>query len=302
MKYHIIGDSDAIDNFRVDENTGDILCEGDLDYENEQLYNVIVKAINEGTDLSSSTTIHVHITSDNEFKPQCSENEYRFHVSESAQLGTEVGRIIASDEDEGIDGKSLFYLIDTDLKSFDVDSITGVITVSKQVDKESSSIIEFDLLVKNPGSVSCDNSDICQVVVSVGDANDPPSFTQRDYSTSIAEDARLATPVLEVQATDQDTQTQSFSYEIQGSNDYFSLHERNGQITLKKLLDREERSKHSFVIMATDNGKPPQTGEDFIPCKITMVKLICHHYFIAYHAFIVIKCNFTTYGISILHC
>ena len=257
----------ANNKFSVDSRTGLISSQQDLDYESERLYELEVKAFNPGSTLSSLATVRVHITSVNEFIPQCSEERYNFAVSESAALGYVLGSVSATDIDEGIHGQPLFYFVGNgNDRGFSIESTTGIITMAGRVNRESYPSVELDVLVKNLGPATCNNTAICHVSVSVNDANDPPVFTEKLYSAVVSEDVDRGEPIITVQAQDMDAQPQyqRFIYRILDPRaiDIFTVGERSGVVSVSNIrLDREKKEVHVFIVSAVDSGSPPQTGQ-----------------------------------------
>ena len=265
VHYHITGNRQAINVFTVEQQSGVIKCQRQLDYETEQLYELVIKAFNPNTDLSSSTTVRVHVTSANEFIPQCSLEEYRFTVSESAAPGSVAGTVRAIDADEGIHGIPMFFFIgNSNSRGFSINPNTGIITMSGRVDRESSSSISLDVLVKNQGPASCNNTAVCHVSVIVSDANDPPMFTESLYMAEVPENSGLSQSIIRVAAEDQDAEenNQNFFYRILDPSaiNVFRVHQETGVISTLGMLDREAVDLYTFVISAVDNGRPPQTG------------------------------------------
>ena len=270
VEYHIVGNGKAMDTFSVGQKSGVIRSQGGIDYELRTEYDVVLKALNPGTSLSSTATIHVHVTSRNEYIAQFTQQEYQFVVSESAIPGDIVGTVQAQDQDGGIDGVVLYYLVgDSNIKGFSIDHQTGAISIASTVDRESTSEIILDVLAKNHGPIRGNDTSKCRVRIMVRDANDPPLFSKSLYEASIREDATSGTSVLQVVAADNDLQSnfRRFTYQVKSSRWMvpFQIDSSSGLVTTHGKLDRETLSSHNFTIIAVDSGLPPMTGIVFVP-------------------------------------
>lgn len=103
-----------------------------------------------------------------------------------------------------------------------------------------------------------------EVVVSVQviDVNDnPPIFLQHFYNITVSEATAIATPILSVTTTDQDTGTNAgVSYGLLGLNGtapkHFYMEAKSGMLILKQRLDRERTPVHHFLVQAVDKGTP----------------------------------------------
>ncbi len=267
VEYYVTGNVKAMDKFSIERTTGIVRSQGAIDYEKDAEYQLTLKAINPGAGQSGTTTISVHVTGVNEFVPVFDKEVYQFAVSESASSGFEVGKVSATDEDDGTDDQVFFYLIgNSNMQGFVIDHDTGMVTVSGQVDRESVAQITLDVMAKNGGPIRGNDTATCKVVVVINDANDAPRFTETIYQGSVKENAMRGTTVLQVQAIDNDLQVEfrSFSYHVVGSSD-FSVDAATGWVTTYSSLDRETVPLHNITIIAMDTGKPPQTGEHHHP-------------------------------------
>ncbi len=128
--------------FIIDAKTGALTVSGDLNFESEDQYELIVEVTdNAPQSKSSSATIIVEIQDINE-APLVSDQS--FQVLENSELGTLVGTIQAEDTDNG---QQISYLITSGGESpFIVDEFSGEISVSGELDYESED--QYELVVK----------------------------------------------------------------------------------------------------------------------------------------------------------
>ena len=113
--------------------------------------NCIVKALS-NHNLGNSL---LHAPSTNQNVLSYLQNQYSFDVSESVDVGYELGYINAVDDDDGKDGELEYLLVgDSNDKGFNLDRKSGRLSVDGVLDRESVESIELMALVKNPGPVA----------------------------------------------------------------------------------------------------------------------------------------------------
>lgn len=74
-------------------------------------------------------------------------------------------------------------------RGFSINSETGAISVSRNLDRETQSRIVLTVMAKNAGGIRGNDTDEAQVIVTVQDGNDPPEFLQNVYNSEISEAA-----------------------------------------------------------------------------------------------------------------
>ncbi|KAJ8298120.1 hypothetical protein KUTeg_024651 [Tegillarca granosa] len=260
-------DSIANSKFNIDQNTGIIRTQGELDYEQKELYSLTIMAVNRGSTKKSTTNVIIHLTGVNEFYPEFVQHQYSFVINESAANGDLVGTVMATDQDHGEDGKVYYYLIGaSNLKGFKIYPTSGQIVVAGKPDYESSPQIILNVMAKNWGSVKGNDTDQCQVRISIQDANDAPVFSQVEYNAYVLEGSGRGVSVIQVTATDNDhrPQDKQFSYSILGGDsDYmFQIDAKSGLVTTTGVgtLDRESTAIYNITVAAIDTGTPSETG------------------------------------------
>lgn len=273
IQYSIQNTGD-LELFTIDQSTGIITSKVSFDYEEENQYILNIVASNPDSSMSGTAQINVHITGVNEFYPSFIQPVFHFDASESADIGTSVGVIQATDKDTGEDGKVFYLLVgSSNDKGFSIHCETGLITVSRKLDRETQSRVVLTALAKNFGGIRGNDTDEAQVIVSIQDGNDPPEFLLDVYDASVSEGATVGTKVVTVKAIDKDVRPQNnqFSYSIIGGNvdQAFKVDPQNGNIETSKKLDRETIPNYTLIIGAIDTGLPPQTGTTTVQIIVT---------------------------------
>lgn len=274
IRYYINNKMNSL--FYINDNTGEIYSKEIFDYEEKTIYNLEIWAENPNSSMKNTTDVIVHITGVNEYYPKFKQPVFHFDVSESADVGTNVGVIQATDEDNGDDG-IIYYLFvgSSNDKGFSINSQTGVIRVARYLDRETQNRVVLTVLAKNSGGIRGNDTDEAQVIISIQDGNDPPEFLRHEYETTVSEGVNIGYEVITVEAIDKDVRPQNnqFSYSIiEGNIDQiFKIDPQNGKIDVVRHLDREILSMYTLVVGAIDTGVPPQTGTATVKITITDV-------------------------------
>lgn len=120
------------------------------------------------------------------------------------------------------------------------------------------------------------------VSVQIIDTNDnPPVFSESFYNISVSESAAVASQVVQVSSTDEDSgKNAGVSYSLSGLNgslpENFYMEGSSGMLVLKKALDKETHSFHHFKVIATDMGTPPlsSTAEIYVMGKFIVENVL----------------------------
>lgn len=272
IKYHISNKMTSL--FHINEKTGEIFSKDVFDYEDKTLYKLEVRAENPNSNMWNTTQVIVHITGVNEYYPKFKQPVFHFDVSESADVGTNVGDIQATDQDSGDDGIIYYIFVgSSNDKGFSINSQTGVIRVARYLDRETQNRVVLTVLAKNSGGIRGNDTDEAQVIISIQDGNDPPEFLRHHYEATVSEGVNVGHEVIQVQAVDKDVRPQNnqFSFSIVGGNtdQNFKIDPQNGEIEVARHLDRETMSAYSLIVGAIDTGIPPQTGTATVQITVT---------------------------------
>ncbi|XP_034946688.1 cadherin-related tumor suppressor [Chelonus insularis] len=266
IQYRIIGGSGK-DHFQIEHNTGIITSKISFNYEETNQYILDIVAANPDSNppMVGFTRVLIHITGINEYYPKFIQPVFHMDVSESAEIGTSIGLVQATDQDSGEDGKVYYLFVgSSNDRGFSIGSETGIISVVRKLDRETQNRVILTVMAKNGGGIRGNDIDEAQVIISIQDGNDPPEFLQNHYDASISEGAPLGTKILTVRAIDKDVKPQNnqFSYSIMAGNigQTFKVDPQSGDIETAKILDRESIPSYELYIGAIDTGFPPQTG------------------------------------------
>lgn len=275
IQYSIVGGSGK-DFFKIDPKTGAITSKVKFDYEERNMYTLDILAVNPDSPMYGSTKVNVKVSGVNEYFPSFVQPVFHFDVSESAEVGTSIGMIQATDQDSGDDGKVYYLFVgSSNDKGFNINSESGVISVARRLDRETQNRVVLTVIAKNAGGIRGNDTDESQVIISIQDGNDPPEFLQSLYETDISEAVPSGTKLITVKAVDKDVRFQNnqFSYSIISGNtgNVFKIDPQSGDIETTLALDRETAPFYTLVVGAIDSGSPPETGTGTVKVIVTDV-------------------------------
>ncbi|XP_042316175.1 protocadherin-16 [Sceloporus undulatus] len=95
--------------FALNSTSGELSSRLPFDYERTKAVELLVQATDAGN-ASATATVRVLVTGDDEYDPVFLHPTFSFEVPEGARRGQSIGRVMATDEDEGPDGVVLYTL------------------------------------------------------------------------------------------------------------------------------------------------------------------------------------------------
>uniref|UniRef100_A0A8C6JSB2 Protocadherin-16 n=1 Tax=Melopsittacus undulatus TaxID=13146 RepID=A0A8C6JSB2_MELUD len=97
------------DAFAINSSSGELRSCLTFDYERAKTFQFLVRATDAGN-ASATVTVRVLVTGEDEYDPIFLSPSFNFEVPEGARKGQSIGRVLATDEDEGADGVVLYSL------------------------------------------------------------------------------------------------------------------------------------------------------------------------------------------------
>uniref|UniRef100_A0A3Q1CVJ5 Cadherin domain-containing protein n=1 Tax=Amphiprion ocellaris TaxID=80972 RepID=A0A3Q1CVJ5_AMPOC len=232
-------------------------------------------AVDGGTPQRSGTVnIEITVLDANDNPPVFNQSLYKATVAENAPLGTYITTVNASDADSGSNGLVTYTFSNVKGKSaekFEIDSVSGRITVVGNIDFEKDKKFEIRVIAKDQGGLS----DATKVVIDVVDINDnAPIINIMSFSNMISEDVPPGTTIAVFNVKDADSERNgqitcsldsSLPFKIQSSlTDYYNL-------LSHVAFDRETKHEYNITITATDSGSPPLSTKTTLHVKISDV-------------------------------
>uniref|UniRef100_A0A672QZY5 Protocadherin Fat 1-like n=1 Tax=Sinocyclocheilus grahami TaxID=75366 RepID=A0A672QZY5_SINGR len=254
--------------FRIDPHTGGVFVIEPLDYETAHEFYLTVEATDGGTPpLSDMATVNINLTDVNDNSPIFNQDIYSAVISEDAELGKTVLTVMADDADGPSSNQVRFSIIDGNQGSpFTIDPIRGEVKVARQLDREKTSGYTLTVLASDNGSPARSGS--ATVNIDVSDINDnPPLFSQANYSIIIQENQPVGTSVLQMTVSDRDASHNGppFTFSIISGNegDAFQITSQ-GVLVSAATLSRQTQEFYLLQAQVTDSGRPPLVSTAFV--------------------------------------
>nr|XP_058142065.1 protocadherin gamma-A3-like [Dasypus novemcinctus] len=246
----------------------ELVLEQALDREEKKIHQLILSASDGGDPVrSGSLSIQVIVLDANDNPPMFTQPEYHVSVLENMPAGTRLLTVNATDPDEGFNAQ-VSYILDKMpgrmAQIFDLNSVTGDISILKSLDYEDAVFYEIKIEVQDgPGLRSR-----AKILVTVLDVNDnAPEITITSFIGSVPEEATAGREIALINVHDRDSgQNGQVTVFILG-NLPFNLEKSIGQyyrLVTARSLDREQVSEYNLTIRATDGGSPRLSAETHI--------------------------------------
>lgn len=253
----ILGGDDRND-FYIVRDVGTILIAQKLDYEIQKFYTLNISITD--TIHTVYTQLNISVSDINDHRPEFSESLYKVEISEAVPLYTEVLKLKATDKDENDKLIYSFYSAENilSLRTFMLDSITGVISLAASLDRETLSEHILTVMVRDGGTPAKRNFARIQIIVH--DHNDHiPHFSDKILVGKVFESAAVGSAVLRAYAVDHDKgENARITYSIISGNvgNVFSIDPDLGIISIARELDLATVTEYTLQIRATDHGQP----------------------------------------------
>lgn len=158
---------------------------------------------------------------------------------------------------------------------FAINSSTGVISLTRSLDRETTKYYDIIVTVSDHGSPKLTTQ--INLGIAVTPINEfKPNFTKDVYNVTLNEDVAIGTTVLTLTAHDSDSDSQGdITFEIVDGNkaNMFLLGAKTGDIVLKKRLDYELQSSYSLLIRATDGASSALIKHSDVRVNLTIIDL-----------------------------
>ncbi|XP_076595463.1 protocadherin gamma-C5-like isoform X50 [Chaetodon auriga] len=256
----------------------ELILEKPLDREKTAIHKILLTALDGGNPVRSGTSqITINVLDINDNFPVFEKNVYKVSLGEKSIKGAVIIKPKATDADEGLNGEIEFSFgsrtPDSVLSVFDINPLTGELTLKGELDYETTKSYDVDVTAKDKGTPEMEGH--CRVQVDITDFNDNvPEIVFTSQPKPVREDAPSGTVVALISARDLDS----------GDNGKVTLHLTKGSpfnlkpsfsnnyaLVTSGALDRESFSEYNIDITATDSGSPPLSSKKTVPVSITDV-------------------------------
>ncbi|XP_026214080.1 protocadherin alpha-2-like [Anabas testudineus] len=258
--------SNIDDKFSLDENTGEITVKGNINYEENQAYEIRVQARDKGTPpRSAHSKVLVEVIDVNDNAPEISVSSLMSPVKEDAEIGTSVAMVTITDKDGGRNGVtnceitgSVPFKLKSNYKNY------YSLLVDGPLDRESVSQYNVSITAKDEGTPSLSTTSI--VTVHVSDVNDnPPRFPEPLVNIYVKENSPVGTTIHTLTTLDSDLNDNAKStFNLLNSSpkntqiaSMVNINSETGDIVSLQSFNFEELKTFQFKVQATDSGVPP---------------------------------------------
>ncbi|XP_018592614.2 protocadherin alpha-3-like [Scleropages formosus] len=259
-------DSDNMDVFAIDPETGDITVKGLVDYEANAAIEIRVQAKDKGqSPRAAYCKVLVEIIDMNDNFPEISITSLINTVKEDAAIGSMVGLITVRDKDGGkngavhcnVSGSNLFKL-QSSYKNY------YSLVVDGPLDRESSSQYNVTITATDEGTPPLFSTTV--ITVHVSDVNDnAPRFPDGEFDVYVKENSPVGTLMQTMTASDSDAKENAqVTYSLLDSNNkgvpistMVNINSATGDIYSMQVFNYEEVKMFHFRVQATDSGVPP---------------------------------------------
>ncbi|XP_034484268.1 fat-like cadherin-related tumor suppressor homolog [Drosophila innubila] len=260
-------DSQEKNLFKIDKQSGAIRTVGYLNYENLQVHNLLISAIDCGIpSLTADVSIVIEVidVNENRFAPEFDDFVFEGKIRENMPKDTFVMNVTARDMD-GVDlnAKISYSITGGDgLGIFSVNDRGSIHTLT-QLDAESKDFYWVTLCAQDNAIVPLSNC--VKVYIEVENENDNIPLTNKPvYYVNVTEGSSGKNDIIQLKAIDPDkNSTQKITYNIISGNlvGYFDIDPHTGVLrTTERRLDRENQAEHILEVSISDNGNPILTS------------------------------------------
>lgn len=146
------GDYDSV--FRIDPDTGELKIIGYLDREREDEYLLNVTVYDLGKPQKSvSKVLPITVLDENDNAPKFGKTLFSFRLREDSEIGTVVARMNATDADSRQFAGIRYFLL-TNTANFQIDSLTGVLSVASKLGREHQDSYELIIRATDGGAIA----------------------------------------------------------------------------------------------------------------------------------------------------
>ncbi|XP_044220511.1 protocadherin alpha-8-like [Thunnus albacares] len=257
--------SNVLQLFSLDGNTGEIRVNGQIDYETADVFKLDVQASDKGQPpMTTDCRVIIKIQDVNDNKPEIDVTSISSMVPEDSKQGTVIALISVADIDSGLNGKVICSLTDNvpfELKPSFKENMFSLVT-KEALDRETVSLYDISITATDRGEPPL--STFKSLSIQVSDVNDNiPEFSHSPLELYLTENNVAGASIISVSSSDKDlNDNAAVSYRIVregGHNDiasFLNINSYNGQISALRSFDFETLKTFQFHVVATDSGTP----------------------------------------------
>ncbi|XP_033181305.1 protocadherin alpha-8-like [Mastacembelus armatus] len=255
------------DLFAIDEKTGTVTNKKNIDYEENNAFEIRVQASDGASSpLTSHAKLLIEVLDVNDNAPEISVTSLLNAVKEDASIGTAIALVSVFDKDGGKNGmvnckisNNVPFKLESNYKNY------YSLVVDGPLDRESAPQYNLSITATDEGSPPLSSTSV--VTVHVSDVNDnKPQFTENVMSVYVKENSPIGAVIKTVSAVDADSDQNghvTYSF-LQNNNNnvlplstMININSETGDIVSLQPFNYEELKTFQFKVQATDSGVPP---------------------------------------------
>lgn len=254
--------------FGIENATGLVYVIGRIDFEDREVFDLVVVARDLGPDSVPRTVpVVVQVLDENDNAPEISIDTLspllgRAEVVESGPVGMFVAHVTVIDQDTGSEnGQFNCSLDDPHFRLKKVYETEFHILTAVVLDRELQADFRLAIICRDFGQVAQES--VAQLTVGVVDVNDhDPVFQRSTYYEDLIENNYIGAIVFHVNASDRDDGPNAqlrFSVEGEGAS-AFHVDQSSGAVKALVSFDRELVPQIRFRIVVRDSGTPSRSA------------------------------------------
>uniref|UniRef100_A0A663DYD7 Cadherin domain-containing protein n=1 Tax=Aquila chrysaetos chrysaetos TaxID=223781 RepID=A0A663DYD7_AQUCH len=253
-------ESEDIGYFQIDAVSGELRTTRSLSYAERSDYRMMVTARDQGTpSLQGHAAVHIQVIPFPNGRSVFSQDFKHFVVPENFKPAQVLNSLKWPDNHLMTNRKLHFSIAKDDDVHFEMDSLTGDLYLSKELDYETASHFLLQVIIKDYNSNPPQNNTVF-LSIDVEDQNDHSPYFQDDFVViGIEENVPVGTLVYTFDAKDGDGSflNSKIQYSLEMSNmgeNPFLIHPSYGTLTTAFPLDRETTRSVILTVSAADQA------------------------------------------------
>ncbi|XP_060034907.1 protocadherin-23 [Erinaceus europaeus] len=222
-----------------------------LDFEVRKEVQLIILAESRGHRAYSKVVVSIQDVNDN--FPRFTQDVYQVSVSEGQLSNAHIIQVLATDLDSSLNGHVEYSILSGNQgASFQMDTLSGVVTTSTALDYELTSSYRLIVQATDKGMPRLSGTSVIKIHVT--DINDCTPVFLTSEAVEIAENSLPGAVVARVSVQDADlnpTFTFSFAKDT-NPRATFALDQNTGEVVLMQTLDFEATTEYELLVFASD--------------------------------------------------
>uniref|UniRef100_W5UF39 Protocadherin-10 n=1 Tax=Ictalurus punctatus TaxID=7998 RepID=W5UF39_ICTPU len=256
-----------------------VVTDGPLDREVAEAYTVTVTARDGGAPpLTSSKSVEVRVSDENDNAPTFSQLVYDVHVTENNVPGAYIYAVSARDPDAGDNSRVTYSVLDREILGMSVltyvsvNPENGYLYALRSFDYEQLKEFSFTVEARDAGSPELHSNATVHVVVVDQNDNAPTVIaplgkngTAREPLPRSAEPGYLVTRIVATDADDGENARLSYSIQRGNEDGLFRMDWRTGELRTARRVSaakrdaqqHQQRRLYELLVEVRDHGQPP---------------------------------------------